>query len=209
MTEKIKELRDFYLLDGKLLYISKEFIGFDPIISKGMSYERTEKSGTKMKLEEFEMGEFLFNALLIESFSYGPVSGHKRIDIFRNGESIISHEHGGKMCWNYEKGNDFYLENNNAFLVKDGNAMRYDSTRKIYRDFIEDQEYFFWFRNIVIPEKGKTQEQLVRDFIESTQPKEEQQRVYINIAEMHKAGMSKEEVIEKVKAIFREKGFLK
>ena len=34
-------------------------------------------------------------------------------------------------------------------------------------------------------------------------------RVYINVAEMLKAGMSKEEISEKVIEIFREKGLLK
>lgn len=34
-------------------------------------------------------------------------------------------------------------------------------------------------------------------------------RVYINIAEMHKAGMSQEEIKENVKEVFREKGILK
>jgi len=133
MENKIKELRDFYLLDGKLLYVSEEFIGFNPLISKGLSCERNKKSGTTIKLDEFKISGSSFNAVLTNFMDWGPLRGYRRAEILKNGHTIINYEHGGMGHGsNYCKGNYLYVKNENAFLLKDGYALRDASTDKIY-----------------------------------------------------------------------------
>ncbi len=127
-----------------------------PLISRGLSYERKEGSGTKMKLEEFEMGGSLFNAVLTHFIDWGPLRGYERIEIFKNGRTLINYERGGMGHGsNYSKGSYFHLENKNAFLIKNGYAMRNAASDKIYLDLNGDNDYLFWFKNIVIPTKGK------------------------------------------------------
>jgi len=156
MENKFKELCDFYLLDGKLLYVSREFIGFDPVISKGLSCERNKKSNTTIKLDEFKLGDSSFNAILTNHISWGPLSGYRRAEILRNGRTIINYEHGGMGHGsNYCKGNYFHLENGNAFLLKNGYALRDVSTGKIYSNLNHDNDYLFWFKDVVIPIAGK------------------------------------------------------
>lgn len=157
MSQQIKELRDFYLLDDKLLYVSEDFIGYDPLISKGLSYKKSSESGTTIKIDEFKMENFSFNAILTYHISRGPLRGYTRAEILKDGRTVIKYEHGGMGHGsNYSEGNYFHLEYGNAFLLKDGYAMRDTSTDKIYSDFSSDNDYFFWFKNIVIPDKLKS-----------------------------------------------------
>ncbi len=157
MKKQIKELRDFYLLDNKLLYVSEDFIGYDPLISRGLSYEKSSESGTTVRLDEFKMENSSFNAILTYHISWGPLSGYMRAEILKDGRTVIKYEHGGKGHGsNYSEGSCFKVVNGNAFLLKDGHAMRDASTDKIYSDFSSDNEYFLWFKNIVIPDKLAT-----------------------------------------------------
>lgn len=150
MHKKIRELRDFYLLDNKLLYISKKFIGYDPLISKGLSFEKT-KNGKDIKHDTFEMDGVVFNATLTNFISFGPLRGYRRVEISRNDKTIINYECGGMgHGLNYSKGNYFHIENKEAFLVKYGHAMREWVTGKIYSDLSEDHYYFLWFKDIII-----------------------------------------------------------
>ncbi|MDO8667650.1 MAG: hypothetical protein Q7K35_00950 [bacterium] len=156
MENKIKELRDFYLLDGKLLYVSKDFIGFDPIIGKGLSYERNKKENTTIKLDKFKIGETSFNVVLTSFMDWGPLRGYHRAEILKNGYSIINYEHGGMGHGsNYCKGDYFHKENKDAFLLKNGYALKDRLSDKIYLDLNGNNDYLFWFKNIVIPTKGK------------------------------------------------------
>ncbi len=113
MKNKIIKLRDFYLFDNKLLYISEEFLGFDPLISKGLSYCILKgKCGTKVKLDEFKMGNSSFNTILTRFVDYGPLRGYQRAEIFKDGKNIINYEHGGMGYGsNYNKGGFFMVEN--------------------------------------------------------------------------------------------------
>lgn len=158
MTNEIKELYNFYLLDNKLIYISDEFIGFDPLISKGMIHKRKETgAGTNIILDNFKMDGSLFDAILIDYINWGPVRGYVRTEILKDGHTIINMEHGGMGHGsNYWKGDDFLVAYDNAYLVKRGYAMQDKSTHEIYNDLSSDNSYFFWFKNIVIPTKSKS-----------------------------------------------------
>lgn len=154
MENKVIKLRDFYLLDNKLLYLSREFIGFDPLISKGLSYNLAKgKCSTKIKCDEFKMGGSSFNSILTSFCDYGPLRGYERVEILKNGKTIINYEDGGMGYGsNYRKGSCFSVENEDAYLIKDGHSMRDSSTDKIYSGFSADDEYFLWFKDIVIPQ---------------------------------------------------------
>ena len=144
---QIKELRDFYLFNDKLLYVSKEFIGYDPLISKGLSFEKSERGAAETtRHDTFEMGgPTLFYAMLSSFICGGPLRGHERIKILKNGRTIINYEWGSRGHGTiYTGGNDYKIENRDAFLVRNGHAMRERETDTIYRNFSPDHQYLFW-----------------------------------------------------------------
>ena len=152
----IKKQGDFYLLDNKLLYACKDFIGFNPTISKALTYDSTQEYGTKVKLEEFFMKNRLFNAILTYFWSGGPLRGYHRIEIMETGKTIILYETGGKGHGiNYSTGNKFLVVNNNAYLYMDNfdiNSFKLENTNA---DSDKRVYYFLWFTDIVIPTKNE------------------------------------------------------
>lgn len=150
----ITELRDFYLLNDKLLYARRDFIGFNPTISKGLIHDKPNKSGKKVKLDEFEMRGSSFTVILTYFIDWGPLKGYERVEILKNGRTIICYESGSKgYGYKYSDGNYFFVENENAYLIAQGYAMINPKTDKIYLDFDKESYYFFWFDNIIIPNK--------------------------------------------------------
>lgn len=148
----IKELRDFYLVDDKLLYACKYFIGFNPTISKSFSYETEKESGTKVKIEEFEMNGCSFSVILTRFRDSGPIRGFKRVEIILKGKTIIRYETGGKGRGNnYSDGNKFLVDKENAYLIADGYSMKYLHADNIYLNLVGHDYYFLWFHNIIIP----------------------------------------------------------
>jgi len=146
----ITGLRDFYVLDGKLLYTSKDFIGYDPFISKGLSHAKV-KSGVIVKVDEFELNNSSFVAILTYFIAGGPLRGYKRVEIIKNGSTIIRYEIGGKgHGTNYSEGERYFISYSDAFMVYDGYSMKAD---KVFTDYSGDDYYLFWFKNIVIPTK--------------------------------------------------------
>ncbi len=148
----ITKLHNFYLLDGKLLYVCKDFIGFNPMISKPLVNDTERVYDTKTKEDKFEIQGSVFSVLLTSFFALGPARGYEKIEILKNDRKIISYEYGGKGHGvNYSEGNRFLVENNQAYLTTQGNALRDKTTNAIYSDFVEYHNYFFWFENIIIP----------------------------------------------------------
>ena len=140
----ITELHDFYLLNDKLLYACRDLVGFNPTIRKGLIHDKPNNSGTKVKLDEFEMRGSSFTVILTYFIDRGPVRGYKRVEILKNGRTIICYESGSKgYGYKYSDGNYF-------FVVY---AMINPKTDKIYLDFDKESYYFFWFDNIIIPNK--------------------------------------------------------
>lgn len=149
----LKELSDFYLLDDKLLYAHKGFIGYNPAISKPLTHESPDTVYPKVKVEEFEMQGSSFTVILIFFRASGPLRGYKRIEVIKNGRTIIRYEVGSKgFGSNYWEGNYFLVGDDNAYLVARGSSLMEDyKTRKIYNGLDRDSYYFFWFSDIVIP----------------------------------------------------------
>lgn len=149
------ELRDFFVFNGKLLFIRKDFIGYDPLISKGFTHEKT-TSGVKTKIEEFELNHYSFKAILTSYISFGPLSGYKRVEIIMNGETIIRYELGSLgFGSNYTKGKDSFISGSDGFFVANGYSMRNPKTDQIFSDYSGGPYYLFWFKNIVIPVKSE------------------------------------------------------
>jgi hypothetical protein len=149
------KLRDFFVFNGKLLYASKDFIGYDPMISTGFTHEKT-TSGVKIRIEEFELNNFSFKAIMTSFIAFGPLRGYKRVEIFKDEVPIIRHEigslgHGS----NYFSGKEFFISDSDGFVVSDGYSMRNPETDQIFSGYSGDAYYLFWFKNIVIPVKSE------------------------------------------------------
>lgn len=155
----IKSLSDnFYLLDNELLYISDEFIGYNPVISKGLNFESMIGTNgkaifdTNVKVDQFEMGGVPFTAILISFLSSGPLRGYKRIEILKNGQPIINYESGGYgHGTNYKKGLRFFISDDNAYLIADGQSLKDTTYDKFYKDISPGYYHLLVFANIVIP----------------------------------------------------------
>ncbi|MEO7044253.1 MAG: hypothetical protein ABI091_03025 [Ferruginibacter sp.] len=154
----IQKFNDFYLLDNKLLYVCDDFIGYNPIITKGLDFEkmtghdRKPTFGTKVKVDKFEIDDEPFTAILISFLYSGPLRGYKRIEILKNGHSIINYESGGyARVTNYKKGNQFFINNNKAYFIADGQTLKDSETGKFYEGISPGNNHLFLFENIVIP----------------------------------------------------------
>jgi hypothetical protein len=155
MKKDIKKLSDFYLLNEKLLYISKDFIGYDPLISNGLSFDHT-RGKNEAKRGLFIVGEYSFGVIFTYSISYGPLRGFRRVEITREEKTIISHEYGSMGHGsNYSKGSSFCLDGKDAFLVARGSTMGDGRDDKIYLNLNGNDYHLFWFKNVVIPTKHK------------------------------------------------------
>lgn len=163
----IQKLNDFYLLDDKLLYVCDDFIGYNPVISKGLNFESMitvdgkPVFDTKVKVDQFETSGEHFTAILISHLSSGPLKGFKRIEILKNGQSIINYESGGYgHGTNYKKSTRFFISNDKAYLISEGNSLKDTTTGKFYKDISPGYYHLFVFENIVIPiiQKRKTTE---------------------------------------------------
>lgn len=150
-----KELRDFYLLDDKLLFVCDDFIGFNPTISEGLTFKKRKYSGTKVKVQEFEMHGSSFIAILPQFIDWGPLRGYRRVEILKNGRTIIRFERGGKGHGSiYFEGNEFHVEYGNAYLISEGYSMRYLNSDRIYKDLKAENFYLLWIKGIVVPKKS-------------------------------------------------------
>lgn len=77
----VNEPRDFYLLDGTLLYACSSFIGFNPVISKPLTHEQTTGFGTKVAVDELDLLGSSFTVILTKFMGSGPLRGYKRIEV--------------------------------------------------------------------------------------------------------------------------------
>ncbi|NOT94156.1 hypothetical protein [Ferruginibacter sp.] len=150
----IKKLRDFCLFEDELLYACKDFIGYNPTISKELSFYDPTDTGTKVKVDEFEINGNIFTVILTKFFERGPIRGYKKVEILKKGVVIIRYESGSHGHGSiYNSGNKYFVENANAYLFADGNSMKDSESNKIYKDLDSEKYYFFWFTDITIPTK--------------------------------------------------------
>lgn len=149
----IKKLKDFFLLDGKLLYACNDFIGFNPMISKGITQKRKKvEKGTEVNVVEFEMYRTSFTMTFTSFIGDEPDRVYKRLEVIKNGLTIIRYEKGGNGdSTNFIKEKHYLVQNTDVFLIADGCSMMDTNEGKIVGDFIADEYYFFWFRNILVP----------------------------------------------------------
>lgn len=143
MIKIIRGIDNFYSIDNKLLYVSNEFIGYDPIISQRLSWVFSDIGGIKTISYNFVMDDTSFHAILTTFRSSGPLRGYIRVEIFKNNKLLINYEWGGMGHGsNYLKGTKYHLEDKEAFLLN-----------ILYGDL---ECYLFWFKDIEIMTKGKS-----------------------------------------------------
>ncbi len=141
----------FYFLDDKLLYACSDFIGFDPQISKPLTPERLQGYGTKVTVDEFNMRGSLFTVILINFRGSGPLRGHTRIEILKEGRTLILYKEGGGLGGVYTEGSNLLVQQTNAYLVADGHTLKKHKIETLYPDIDGGSYYFFWFADIIIP----------------------------------------------------------
>lgn len=150
---KIERLFDVFVLDNKLLYACDDFIGFNPAISKGLSYMKMKGTGTKINTHEFEMLGESFNAILTFSKYFGPLRGYHKVEILRNGTTIIMHKVGGILGGCFSKGNKFLIKDGNAYLLINGFPKIGIETDGYWSALSGDDHYLLGFNDIIVPTK--------------------------------------------------------
>ena len=78
-----------------MLHATEEFIGYNPLISLPLEFSRTAKFGEQIIKQNFIVGEEMFTSVFSSSLSLGPLSGHKKIEIYRDKQRIIFTKRGG------------------------------------------------------------------------------------------------------------------
>lgn len=142
MIKIIRGLDNFYSIDNKLLYVSNEFIGYEPVISQRLTWVISEIEGVRTISYNFVMDDTSFHAILTTSRFSGPLRGYRRVEIFKDEKPLIKYEWGGMGHGsNYSNGIKYHIENNEAFLLKINYITKC---------------YLFWFKDIVIMTKGKS-----------------------------------------------------
>jgi hypothetical protein len=89
------ELKKFYEYKNNLLHATEEFIGYNPLISLPLEFPRTPEFGEQIIKQNFIVGEEMFTSVFSSSLSSGPLSSHKKIEIYRDKQRIIFTKRGG------------------------------------------------------------------------------------------------------------------
>jgi hypothetical protein len=154
----MKQLENFFELDGKLLYAKQSLTAFDPVISppvESINKEENEKYAERtVVLDGIELRvEFR------SEIHYGPLRGKFNTRIFHKEELLIdrsigSHGHGSSFI----SGSEYYIGPEFALLLSsNGHEFRYRYSEERYQQLPADKDYLLLFRNYCIP---KTLEQL-------------------------------------------------
>ena len=151
----ITKINNFYRYNDKLMYISDDFIGFDPLISKELHFEKLDKVnerkqfGTKVRVEEFRIDNCPYSAILVNFLTGGPSKSFKKIEILKNGRTIITYETGNRgLGFLYKAGCNFFVDNKDAYLIDIANFQESNTTRD---DLATDYFKLFKFNQMVIP----------------------------------------------------------
>ena len=151
----ITKINNFYHYNDKLIYVCDDFIVYDPVISKELHFEnldvvnKQKQFGTKVKGEEFRIDNYPYSAILVNFLTGGPLKSFKRIEILKNGRTIITYETGNRgLGFVYKDGNTFFVDEKNAYLIGDANAPKAAGS---IDDLTNDYFNLFMFTQIVIP----------------------------------------------------------
>lgn len=148
----MEKLNEFYEYENKLLYASRDFIGYDPLISIPLSMPEFIK-GEEIKSDIiFTLADESFKAVLSAGMYYGPIRGFKDIKIFNDDKLIISNRKGGHGHGsNYNEGKSYYIHGPKCYLVIAGHSLEYDSTKETYKNLEPSKYYLLIFKGISIP----------------------------------------------------------
>lgn len=199
----IQKLNDVYLVNDKLLYVSDDFIGFDPIISEGLNFERMIGSNnsipksTKVKVEDFKIEGQEYTAILLSVLTHGPLKGYKRIEILLNGKLIINHQYGshGFGC-NYREGRKFLIKNDVAFVILEGNQFKEKKTglNLLPTDITSGDFHLLKFNNFILPKE--LEPEIIQHKLEDKKLYEPKDIEFLRQVDWTAVGKIDEEVIE-------------
>lgn len=137
----------FYSVEGKLLLTSASFIGLEPQVVP-LPFPAAENGKELSKdLEVTHEGQ-PYTLQLTTALYSGPLSGWHRLNVMRNGSSLLRYKWGGALGGNYTKGVNGFIEGEQAIL--------YLHSPEIARFYGEKEGHFLLlFRGIVYPQQRK------------------------------------------------------
>ncbi|MDB5200695.1 MAG: hypothetical protein JWQ27_104 [Ferruginibacter sp.] len=145
-------LKNFYQLDNKLLYISSAFIGIEPLQSSALYHDMNGHSGKAVRVDKFDLDTHAFTLITTYFNDTGHVKNYRRFEVFKDGEALLQYETGEKGFGSFHtSGQKFVVKGTDAFLLASGEEIRYGNLGKPFRKFVLHGYYFFWFRNVVFP----------------------------------------------------------
>lgn len=158
-THRPKELKElnfggFYEYEGKLLHATKDFMGYDPLISIPLDMPPFSHSEEQKMEYTFVVKNEIFRAVLTSAIFSGPLRGYKQIEIFYRENQIIFYKVGSQgFGSNYFQGEKFFFEGTKACLVVTGHKLKYDKSKNYYLDLDPDKYYLLIFSNVSFPAK--------------------------------------------------------
>ena len=146
----MKQLLHFYEWEGRLLYATGHFLGYDPLVGPALRLPRTDKPGEAEARHAFTLGGDAYEAVLTSGPVYGPGRGYRQAEVFRQGERLLSTRSGGGGA-SYTGAPHYRIEGPRALLLVEGNALRDFSAGVLYGDLDPDAYYLLLFEGISRP----------------------------------------------------------
>jgi hypothetical protein len=154
-----------YSINGKLLTIQKDYknnqmiVAYDPKISRGFcrhnskELSEAQNTGYRNQEEEFELDNSTFRAVWNYYKQFSPLRGYKKLEIFKEEESIIKTEQGRKgPGMSYGSNNGFFLSEDESefYVLGEGFMLHREKLNEYYGEFEEHSYYLLSFDNFDI-----------------------------------------------------------
>lgn len=153
----ITKLNNFYLIDNKLLYISDKLVGFDPLLSTALIFEKPKLTGTEFNQITFQFNKDRFTAKLTFFCERGPVRGEEKIEIFKNDQPFFTYIKGSKgYGYTYGTHINYIIDNNYAYLLASGYWLQNRKTDFIFSNLNPVAYYFMRFDVFSIPKVSQS-----------------------------------------------------
>lgn len=148
----MKQLENFFELDGKLLYAHRSLVAFDPVISLPIE-KPTLTEGETQQEQILILDGLEFQLLFNNQLHHGPLRAKVGTRILHSGETLIDHSYGSMGHGsNFINGPNYYAGPEFALLLSNkAHDLRYRYSNERYQQLPEDKIYLMLFRNYTAP----------------------------------------------------------
>ncbi|RYD92307.1 MAG: hypothetical protein EOP50_12910 [Sphingobacteriales bacterium] len=143
-----------YLHDGRILHASDRLLGVASAVSVGVP-PTIAQDGVVQAQTSFVLCDELFTITVELARFHGPLRGHRRIDVYRNGERIFFEERGSKgFGSNYSCGSTIFVERDRAYELVAGHELC-DRAMGLFAwdDLDPNSLYLLRYENFVVPQQ--------------------------------------------------------